>query len=222
MRRTRKHKSIHTIPELRRSFEYIEQYVDNKIQSKESKESIIKNLRKEWKLEFSKELNKKSADAFVKDRMKNKTVRKIRGGMAPVDYALRPGLYLSPGQIPNGSGIPITNSSSTYGNYTQYVDKGFFNPEIAKSFDPLFYQTRFPTSVPEGMGSNLFKGGKRKRRTRRGGGINNIGSVLSEAFQRPIPGSSPPGVFLDMQSMWNGTSTGPSPDQVQRHPVYSK
>jgi len=224
MRRTRKNKKgLYSIPELRRSFEYIEQYVDNKIQSKETNKSIIADLRKEWKRVFSKELNKKSAEALVKDRSKFKhnTLRK-RGGMAPVDYALRPGVYLAPGQIPIAGHLPTSGLvPSDFGNYTEYVDKGFFNPNIAQSYDPLSYQTRFPITVPEGMGSNLFKGGRRKRRTqkgtRKGGGI---GSLLSEAFQRPIPASSPPAILQDMQSMWNGTTTGPSPDQVQRHPVY--
>lgn len=220
MRRTRKNKKgLYSIPELRRSFEYIEQYVDNKIQSKETNKSIIADLRKEWKRVFSKELNKKSAEAFVKDRSKFKrnTLRK-RGGMAPVDYALRPGVYLAPGQIPIAGHLPTSGLvPSDFGNYTNYVDKGFFNPNIAQSYDPLPYQTRFPTTVPEGMGSNLFKGGR--RRVRKGGGI---GSLLSEAFQRPIISSSPPGILQDMHSMWNGTSVGSSPDQVQRHPVYVK
>jgi len=221
MRRTRKStKGLYSIPELRRSFEYIEQYVDNKIQSKETNKNIIKNLRKEWKRVFSKEINKKSAEALVKDRSKFKrnTLRK-RGGMAPIDYALRPGVYLAPGQIPIAGHLPTSGLvPSDFGNYTEYIDKGFFNPNIAQSYDPLSYQTRFPITVPEGMGSNLFKGGRAKRRTRKRGG--SMGSLLSEAFQRPIPASSPPAILQDMQSMWNGTSTGPSPDQVQRQPVY--
>jgi len=223
MRRTRKStKGQYSIPELRRSFEYIEQYVDNKIQSKETNKNIIKNLRKEWKRVFSKELNKKSAEAFVNDRSKFKRNTLRKGGMAPVDYALRPGVYVAPGQIPIAGHLPTSGLvPSDFGNYTEYVDKGFFNPNIAQSYDPLSYQTRFPTSVPEGMGSNLFKGGRRRstrsKRTRKGG---SMGSLISEAFQRPIPASSPPAILQDMQSMWNGTSTGPSPDQVQRQPVY--
>ena len=63
-RKQKKPKGIFSIPELRRSFEYIEEYVDNKIQSKEQKEKIVKDLKKEWKKTFLKDLDKKSAESF--------------------------------------------------------------------------------------------------------------------------------------------------------------
>ena len=78
VRKTRRHhsskkvKGIYSIPELRRSFEHIEEYIDKKIALKESKEQVIKDLRKEWSKVFLKELDKKSADAFVSDRMTKK------------------------------------------------------------------------------------------------------------------------------------------------------
>lgn len=247
VRKTRKHhntkikhpKGIHSIPELRRSFEHIEEFVDTKIHLKESKDKIIKDLRREWARVFFKDLDKKSADAFVTDRMtksqstRHRTLRRTGGGGAqlsntytpiagaPNDYTTRQGIYLAPGQIPDKNGhLPLSDGSkSVFGSYVQYVDKGFWNPEPGQSYDPIPGQTRFPTSVPAGMGSNTVhfstKGGK--RRTRRGGGI---GSLLSEAYNRPIPAYSPPSVLQDMQDMWRGRQVGPSPDQVQRMPEY--
>ena len=50
-----RHSKTKTIPELRRSFEYIEDYVDAKISKHESKENIIKSLCKEWKKVFMKD-----------------------------------------------------------------------------------------------------------------------------------------------------------------------
>jgi hypothetical protein len=47
--KSKKHNGIYSIPELRRSFEHIEEYVDEKIQLKESKEKLIKDLRREYK-----------------------------------------------------------------------------------------------------------------------------------------------------------------------------
>jgi len=219
MRKTRTKKRIYSIPELRRSFEYVEEYVDKCIKSREPKEKIIKNLRKEWKKVFSKELDKKSAEAFVNDRLKYKTLTK-RGGMAPLDYTTRPGIYLEQGNIPYKG--QLEQSGSGFGSYVDYVSRGFFNPEIAQQYDPLPQQTRFATTTPLGMGSNLFKGGKgKKRRTIKGVRGGSIGSLLSEAFNRPISASSPPSFPQDLQDMSKGRLVGPSPDQVQYQVKYS-
>lgn len=239
----RKLKGVYSIPELRRSFEHIEAYVNDKIASKESKEQVVKDLRKEWSKVFFKDLDKKSAETFVTERLQIKSVRrrtaKHRGGAgaqlgntytpiagAPNDYTTRQGIYLAPGQIPDKAGhLPLSDGAkSNFGSYVQYVDKGFWNPEPGASYDPVPGQTRFPTSTPVGMGdntvhfSNTVKGGarNRSRKVRRSGGA----AILSQAFSHPIPSSSPAGVLQDMQDMWYGKSVGPSPDQVQRSVNY--
>ena len=220
-RKTRKHgshkksKGIYSIPELRRSFEHIESYINGKIAHKESKEKLVKDIRKEWSKVFFKDLDKKSAESFVSDRLSKKHKRRtLKGGGvaplagAPLDYITRQGIYLAPGQIPDSEGhLPLSNGdTSSYGSFVPYVDKGFWNPEPGRSYDPVPGQTRFPTSVPVGMGYNTVhfatKGGKRntKRRVRGGG---------------PIPS-----VIKDMRSLWYGVPTGPSPDQVQREVHY--
>ena len=229
-RKSSKHvKGIHSIPELRRSFEYIELYVDNKIKSNETKETIIKSLKKEWKKIFFKELDKKSATAFVSDRMKHKTLRKMRGGShpiagAPLDYVTRPGVYLEQGQIPIDGHL-----GGSFGSYIPYVDKGFSNPIIGQSLDPVQGQLRFTTSTPMDMGDNTFKGGKRELRGKRtlrrkikgGGIIHSTGSLLSEAYNRPFISTSPPGIGQDLQDMWHGKQVGDSSDQVQRQVQYN-
>jgi hypothetical protein len=249
VRKTRKHhtgkksKGIQSIPELRRSFEHIEDYINEKIALKESKEQLIKDLRKEWSQVFFKDLDRKSADAYITEKLsrkhslRHKTI-KHRGGAgaqlsntntplagAPLDYVTRQGIYLAPESIPTSKGhLPLSDgSNSTFGSYVQYVDKGFWNPEPGMSYDPVQGQTRFPTSTPVGMGDNTVhfsaKGGKRKsRKVRRGGALS--GSSITQAFRHPIPSSSPPGVLMDMQDIWYGKSVGASPDQVQRSPNY--
>jgi hypothetical protein len=233
-RSSKKEKGVFSIPELRRSFEHIESFVDSKIVSKEPKDKIVKELRKEWSNVFLKDLDKDSAEAFVEDRMSKKhsnshrkTIRRGGGPLAgaPIDYTTRQGIYLAPGQIPDKAGhLPLSDGGkSTFGSYVEYVSKGFWNPEPGQSYDPVTGQTRFPTSTPVGMGSNTVhfsaNGGRRKtshgrRKTRRGGSM--AGSLISQAFTRPISSSSPPGILQDMQSMWYGQRVGPSPDQVQR------
>ena len=181
VRKTRKHgshkksKGIYSIPELRRSFEHIESYVNGKIAHKESKEKLVKDLRKEWSKVFFKDLDKKSAESFVSDRLNKKHKRRtLKGGSsalagAPLDYTTRQGIYLAPGQIPTAAGhLPLSDGSkSNYGSFVPYVDKGFWNPEPGHSYDPVPGQMRFPTSVPVGMGSNIFKGGRQPIRERR-------------------------------------------------------
>jgi hypothetical protein len=246
VRKTRRHtsskktKGIHSIPELRRSFEHIEEYVDRKIALKESKEQIVKDLRKEWSKVFFKELNKKSAEAMVSEKLNKKhtsrhrTLRK-RGGAgaqlantatpiagAPNDYTTRQGVYLAPGQIPTAAGhLPLSDGAkSSFGSYVQYVDKGFWNPEPGQSYDPVPGQPPWPVP-PVGMGSNAVhfanavKGGSRNRsrKARRGG---SMGALLSQAFTHPISASSPPSILQDGQDMWYGKQVGPSSDQVQR------
>jgi len=224
-------KGIFTIPELRRSFEHIESFVDEKIKLNISKEQLIKDLQKEWAKVFFKDLDKKSAEAFIINKLsKNKsgyrkTAKKYKGGGilplsgSPNDYVTRQGIYLSPGQIPNTQGH-LEGGVSNFGSYVQYVDKGFWNPEPAKSYDPVEGQTRYPTSVPVGMGDNtvIRGGGNKKRHSRRAGG--GVGSLLSQAFMHPISSSSPSGNLQNMQDLWYGKNVGSSPDQVQRNIDY--
>ena len=193
----RKEKGVHSIPELRRSFEHIENIVDEKIHNKEPCEKIVRDLRKEWHNIFMKELDKKSAEAFVNDRMKHTVgkkghkghkghkglchTRRMRGGAAiagaPLDYMTRQGVYLAPGLIPDRLGhLPLTgNKPSDFGSYLEYVSKGFSVgvPEPGQSYDPVPGQTTWP-QVPLGMGSNAVhfaKHGGSRRKIRRGGGL---------------------------------------------------
>lgn len=233
----RKEKGVYSIPELRRSFEHIEKSVDEKIHKKDSREKITRDLRKEWHSIFMKALDKKSAEAFIDDRMKNMSGRRrslrTRGGAspiagAPLDYTTRQGVYLAPGQIPDKAGhLPLTgNKSSDFGSYLKYVSSGFSVgvPEPGQNYDPVPGQTSWP-QVPAGMGSNAVHfakhtGGSR-RKIRRGGGVfDTTGALLSQAFSRPFGSSAPPGLGQNMQSMWYGSAVGPSPDQVQRQPQY--
>jgi hypothetical protein len=238
----KKTKGVYSIPELRRSFEHIEEFVDDKIAHHESKEKIIKDVRHEWSKVFRKELDRKSADAFVSERMASKKpgrrrTMRVYGGAgpqlantqtpiagAPLDYTTRAGIYLAPGQIPDKAGhLPLSDGGkSNFGSYVEYVSKGFWNPEPGKSYDPVPGQTRFPTSVPVGMGSNAVhfsaKGGGKRRTIRRKGGA--AGAILQQAFTHPIPASAPPGILQDMQDKWYGKEVGPSPDQIQRGADY--
>lgn len=239
VRKTRKHtkkskktNGIFTIPELRHSFEHMEEFVDKMIQSRETRDKMIKDIRKEWHNVFRKELPKVSAESFLDDRIthsqhshRRHTIRRKGGAMplagAPAEaYMLRQGVQLAPGQIPVNGHLPISNSNqSTFGSFTDYVLKGFGIgiPEIAQSFDPVEGQSHWP-KVPSNMGSNtVLKGGKRK--TRRGGAVLQ-GALLSQFTNRPFGASDVPNIGNDLQRMAYGQTVGESPNLIQQSPTY--
>lgn len=262
VRKTKKHtkkiKGVYSIPEIRRSFEHIEEYVDNKMQSQGlSKEHLVKDLRREWSRVFFKELDKKSAELFINDRLSKKRIchkytrRRKHGGAqltntatpiagSPNDYTTRQGMYLAPGQIPDNNGhLPLSDGSkSSFGSFTEYIDKGFWNPEPGSSYDPVPGQPPWPVP-PKDMGDNTVhfatvKGGyrrnksnknskrgiRRNNKTRQKNGGSISGAILSQAFSHPISASAPPGILQDAQDIWYGKPVGPSPDQVQREVNY--
>jgi len=216
-RSSRKSEGIYSIPELRRSFEHIEDFLSRKSHSKESHGEIVKDFQKEWKKVFHKEIDKKSAEAYVDHILLQakaphgrslRHTKKHKGGAgpiagAPLDYTTRAGLYPSPGQIP----------PNAYGDILEYVSKGFWNPEPAQQYDPVPGQTHYVTATPKGMGDNTVnfsaKGGKRgTRKLRKSGGT------------RLIPASVPSSILQDAEEMFLGKQVGPSPDQTQRLPNY--
>jgi hypothetical protein len=227
VRKTRKHSTskVQTIPQLRRLFENIEAFVDARIQKRQPKESLVREFQKEWRRLFMKSIDKKEANAFIESRTIPKTLRHVRkqGGAltgAPLDYNTRPGVYIAPQSVPVNGQLP-TMYGGGYGNYVDYINSGFANPEMSISYDPVPGQQAWPVPYPN-TGSNLVKGGRRiktSRKVRRsqGGSLaQDIGANLSQAFMHPFGSMQPPGILQDMQSMAFGSQVGASPDQVQR------
>jgi len=241
VRKTRKHSKseVHTIPQLRRLFENIEEFVDSRVQKHEAKDKLSKELQKEWKRVFMKELDKKHADAFVEDRMKSKRVLRhtIKKGGAqllvgtPLDYSTRQGIYLAPNSIPVNGQLPLSNmqgiqsgiqngiqNGGGYGSYVDYVNSGFWNPEDSSTYDPIKGQQPWPQPYAS-TGSNevkgLMKGGKFKK-SKKSRKVRGGSAFLTQAFTRPFGSNAPPSILQDMQSMAYGQQMGPSPDQVQR------
>jgi len=250
VRKTRKHthhkkRNASTIPELRRSFEHIEYVADAGLARKESIDKVAHTVRKEWRKTFGKELDKKSAEVFVMNRMKHKKPRRMtmkhKGGAAlagaPLDYTTRQGMYLAPESLPDKDGhLPLTGGkTSSFGSYLDYVSKGFGVgiPEMAQDMPYKtngYVQGMPPWPSPTiGSGSNAVhfaKGGSNSRRKlRKGGGLlgdkmESMGATISQAFSRPAGTSVPPNLVQDLTSKWYGTQVGASPDQVQRHVSY--
>lgn len=228
VRKTRKHSKseVHTIPQLRRLFENIEEFVDSRIQKRESKETLSKELQKEWKRVFMKELDKKHSDSFIEERMKSKKIlrhtMKKKGGVqplagAPLDYSTRQGVYLAPNSIPVNGQLPLYKGGATngYGSYVDYVNSGFRNPEDSSTYDPVLGQQPWPQPYAS-TGSNEVKGGSRLKKSKKSRKVRGGNAILTQAFIRPFGSDAPPSILQDMQSMAYGQKMGSSPDQVQR------
>jgi len=227
VRKTRKHSKseVHTIPQLRRLFENIEEFVDSRIQKHESKETLSKELQKEWKRVFMKELDKKHSDSFIEERMKSKkilrhTMKKKGGALvisgAPLDYSTRQGVYLASNSIPVNGQLPLQKGAG-YGSYVDYVNSGFWNPEDSSTYDPVLGQQPWPQPYAS-TGSNevLVKGGSRLKKSKKSRKVRGGNALLTQAFTRPFGSDAPPSILQDMQSMAYGQKMGSSPDQVQR------
>ena len=230
-----------TIPELRRSFDYIDEFVAHRIQSGVPKEQLVKELQREWLRVFFKRMEKKSATAFIEHQMelsarkrrplRRHTKRRHRGGVAPFadPITTQPGIYLASGLPPTANGAyPMANgTSSAYGSLPAYLTKGMMAPpeQSILSAPPSSSPSSSPSPSPP------LKGGARgrvprsshpsKRSAHMGGAIPLVGSALEQMAARPIPSSSPPSNALhDTQTAWYGRTGGVSPDQVQRGPNY--
>jgi len=196
-----------TIPELRRAFEHVETFVE--IHSQMPKKELALAFQKEWRLTFKKEVDEESAMAYVEHALaelpkKHPKHRRhpMRGGAmlqgAPILQDTRAGVYTVPGV-----------NEHSYAQVPAYVDKGFWNPEQARDYDPVAGQTHYVTRTPAGLGSNQA-GGRRRTQKQRGGM-----AALSEMAFKPITSTSPPSTLQIVQSYLNATGVPPSPSASQ-------
>lgn len=196
--------STMTIPELRKSIDYVSSLTEDLVRSgKYSVEEAASIFSREWKKVFGKHLPKETAMSYIHHIMKMKQGKKGKhtrkqkrqgGGSAsagaPLDYLTRP-----------GADIP-------YGNFLKYVSSGFTNPEPASQWDT----GRYPPVIPYAeTGSNRMNGG---------GVLDSVGNFFSALGSRPIEAQNPPTVLRDTQMGWKGLPPSPGPESYQRTYTY--
>ena len=223
--KTRKQKSkTLTIPELRKSFDHIDAWVDRHIRGhKAGVKGLVPAFQSEWKKTFHREVNAKAAEAYLSLKHKSgpRKTKKQRGGAAtlegaPLDYMTRQGVY------------------GVYGNFPQYVSSGltFYNQINQDSLTAGCGTENITPKLPADMGSNQFqKGGKSRvkgrrgskvrkgRKTRRhhkqrgGGGVadtlSNVRATLDVMASRPFPGGVPPSNAFIQEMGLKGVTVGP-------------
>ncbi len=225
-RKTRKHSSkALTIPQLRKSFDHIDSWVESHL-SKKALKDLVPAFQAEWKKTFHHDVNAKAAEAYlaIKHRSGSKKTKKQRGGAAalagaPLDYMTRQGVY------------------GVYGNFPQYVSSGlsFYNQINQDSLTAACGTENITPKLPADMGSNeVQKGGKRggkksrkslkkgrKTRKQRGGASqmqNDLAAVratLDVIGTRPIPNTVPPSSASIYEMGLKGVNVGPAHPSMQ-------
>jgi hypothetical protein len=227
--RRAKKQGVHTIPEIRRTFEYMEEYVAKKIASRQTTAQITKDLQGEWKKKFGKPLDERSAQAFIEDARahaprltKGKRTIRHRGGAlhgAPLADTMRAGISLAPASIPMGGHLPLSGGTpSIVGNFIDYISSGFRVPEPSGHMTGKFgwpqpYSTTGSNATgSNAAGSNMVGGrrthhgtARRKKRAVRGG------SRLGEALSSLSPFSNP----IVNQAMMRPIPSQPVPSTLQ-------
>lgn len=147
---TRKSKmtgKIMNIPELKESFEILDQKVHEILKEGNPMPETVKKFQKLWKSIFFRQVSPESAKAFLEMKMSSKNrkgTRKQKGGAfsalagAPLDYTTRPGV------------------DGTYGSFPAYMTSGLDNyskiNQIAMDADCGVKD--ITPIVPSSMGSN--------------------------------------------------------------------
>jgi hypothetical protein len=187
--KTRKTKIL-TIPQLRQSLDYIASYAESLVKSgAKIGDDAVKSFVSEWKRVFGKTLPSVTAKSYLENLMKMKKgrrTRKHRGGAQNTMLTGAPNAYMTR----PGTDLP-------YGNFLEYVSKGFWNPEPAIKWDPV----RPPPVLPYAeTGSNKMNGG----------------GFLDALSMRPFVAQNPTTPALDAMYAWKGQNLGPGPESYQR------
>lgn len=194
-RNTEKAKVL-TIPQLRKAFESVNSETKKLLEKHPINDESIASFKKLWKKSFGKVIDNQTAESYLRLQSKTskgkrgKTHRKQKGGVAPVDYMLRPGLDGSQGTVQGvyGSFLPYVSSElGVHGNMTNNIamdsDCGIVNTSPTVAFD---------------MGSNKVGGG--------------FGDLLQG---RLIGSTVPSSILQDMQDVSLQRPLGASPDPTQ-------
>ena len=219
--KAKKQNAVMTIPQLRKAFEHVETFVE--IHCQKPKAELVHMFQQEWKKTFRKEISTQDAEAYVEHAVqeisaKDPKHRKHSGGAhalagAPVyGGETRPGVYISPG-VDGGS----------YAQVPAYVDKGFWNPSIGRTYDPVPGQTSYPAYTPATLGTNRVTGGTRKggRKGKQQQGGSILGAINQFIGMRPIFSMNPPTNIMDDATTAYMAKQGPqSPDPSQTRTPY--
>jgi len=184
-----------SIPQLRKAFEYMENFASGGVKSTE-------DIQKEWKNVFGgKGITKEQAKSYLNE-YKN---RKQDGGASP-------GLYTAAGSIP---GQITPGGYDVYGSYPKYLMSGFGVGVPINSQTQLCGKAEVSSTPLPDTGSNLVGGARKQRgsksKTRKAG--KNTRKTLRGGNRMP-EATNPTSALQDAATAFRGQPMGSSPSAV--------
>jgi len=216
---TLKHKKgVQTIPQLRKSFDHIEQFTKWLVHSEKDSKKRVAAFQQEWKKVFYHDVDASAAQSLIDHHSKQKQPtrknkgKKQAGGAplagAPLDFQTRPGTYQTP-----------------YGNFLEYIGDGFtfYNKINQDSFFPTQCGKENSTPVVyESTGSNKVGGRRRtsRRNRKHRGGFPTKSEFAQSLSFGPLSPTVPTSVAYDVQSAMKAQLPPPSPVANTANPPY--
>jgi hypothetical protein len=189
-----------TIPQLRKSFEHIENFVQKKVLHMSEKEGL-KAFCKEWKKTFG-TISEESAKDYLDYMRSQQKKHTQKGGAVTVLSPAAVGYEMS-----QPSGLGVAQPS-----YPAYINGGFLPPPMdsvaatcgkASAFLPPAADTGSNEWVPmKGGGRRSRRISKKKNKQAQRGG--SLGTALSEFLTRPFGMGSPPTMLQDVGHRLSG------------------
>jgi len=196
-----------TIPELRKSFERVDQFIKSKVSKLSEKESLVV-FKKEWKRIFGKDVSDQAATEYIQFVKASKAQK---GGYAPLNYEM------SPGSTPTVQALPYVQDGFGFANKDSFT--------LGGSKD---YLLAVPDIIPSGAVRNttVSGGGRRTRRkglSQRKQAGGSVAAAFSEFIARPFGMNSPPSAAQVAGNMATGSSSFASPlpeiNKIQGQPL---
>lgn len=198
-----------TIPQLRKSFEHIEKFVQKKVLHMSEKEGL-KAFCKEWKKTFG-EISEESAKDYLQYMRSQQNKHTQKGGAAAAGAGL--GYEMSQ---PSGPGV----------SYPAYLSGGFLPPPMDSVAATCGKPNAFLPPAAD-TGSNAWTpmkgGGRRARRIskkqQKGG---SLATAFSEFITRPFGMGSPPTMLQDAGHRLSGQTGLASPRPEINTPSFTQ
>lgn len=211
-RKTRKghnKSTIMSIPEIRTGLQYVDKYGKMALEKTDDIRQAAADFANEWYAVFQKKLSMDDAVAYMKhvrDTGVTSANRKQKGGSAPLEYVMRPGLGAD---------------GSVGGVYLPYVNSGFEVGVPKMSSADLCAAGGTPALLPYAdtgsntIGAGSMKGGRSRGRSQRKQTGAGFMDTLKQVWSHP-PSAVPSTVLSDAVGAWRGQSIGPGGDSTTR------
>jgi hypothetical protein len=205
MRHTRKRGQVKTVQGLRIALEHMREFAQTLIKKDEPMTSKVKEFQAEWRKTFHRKLDENAAKSYLGFIAKMPGSGQ-KGGMAPLNYEMRPGVEGVYGQYPAYISSGLDAGLGYHNSQLDLCGKVDTTPAGANS---TAYGSVSQNIAPQQLG------GRTRRRSRRSKKQNGGMAFLSSMLQRPFETGAPTSVLYDGMASWKGLPSAVSPDASQ-------